>query len=180
MNKDSLKVTRSTIMGFKGESGDNNTNSQLGGIAETASGAMFIGAAGKGGAQNVKQQLFVSVFDPVTAKAITWNWLTENDVVEPQLVSIGGGRFVVLWEENGKANYMVLDDSGKTLIAKTPLGNVRLNDDEDPVSAGSTVYWMSEVNGVLLRYELSFGSLGVAPTPSPAASIIAASNPLAN
>lgn len=180
MNKDSLKVTRSTIMGFKGESGDNNTNSQLGGIAETASGAMFIGAAGKGGAQNVKQQLFVSVFDPVTTKAITWNWLTEADVVEPQLVSIGGGRFVVLWEENDKANYMVLDDSGKTLIAKTPLGNVRLNDNEDPVSAGSTVYWMSEVNGVLLRYELSFDALGVAPTPSPAASIIAASNPLAN
>lgn len=86
-------------------------------------------------------------------------WLTSNAVVEPQLVSIGKGRFVVLWEEHGKAvttYYMVLDDNGKKLVDKTSLGNIRLHDNEDPVWAEGAVHWVSEEAGVLLHYELKF------------------------
>lgn len=159
LNTKSLKATRSTILTFKGKSGDNKTNAQLGGVAETAKGVMFVGAAGKSGAQDAKQQLFVSVFDPTKGGNVKQIWLTDNAVVEPQLVSIGKGRFVVLWEEHGKevkTYYMVLDDNGKKLVDRTSLGNIRLHDNEDPVFADDAVHWVSEVDGVLLDYELRF------------------------
>ncbi len=159
LNTKSLKATRNTILTFKGKSGDNKTNSQLGGVAETAKGVMFVGAAGKSGAQDAKQQLFVSVFDPTKSGKVKLTWLTDNAVVEPQLVSIGNGRFVVLWEEHGKdvkTYYMVLDDSGKKLVDKTSLGNIRLHDNEDPVCAENAVHWVSEKDGIMLHYELRF------------------------
>lgn len=159
LNIKSLKAISNTILTFKGESGDNYTNSQLGGVAETASGVMFIGAAGKQGAQNNKQQMFVSVFDPTKGGNTKITWLTDNEVVEPQLVGIGDGRFVVLWEEHGKAvktYYMILDDNGKKLVDKTSLGNIRLHDDEDPVVTENAIHWLSEEEGVLLHYELKF------------------------
>ena len=159
LNPKSLKATRSTILKFKGKSGDNKTNAQLGGVAETAKGVMFVGAAGKDGAQNAKQQLFVSVFDPTKGGNVKQTWLTDNAVVEPQLVSIGNGRFVVLWEEHEKSArsyYMVLDDNGKKLVDRTSLSDVRLHDNEDPVWAGNAVHWVSEYKGLLLHYELKF------------------------
>ncbi len=159
LNINSLKATRNTILTFKGENGDNMTNAQLGGVAETASGVMVVGAAGKNGAQDAKQQLFVTVFDPTKSGSIKISWLTDNAVVEPQLVSIGNGKFVVLWEEHGKtvtAYYMVLDDNGKKLVDRTSLGNIRLHDNEDPVLEGNVVHWVSEEEGVLLHYELRF------------------------
>ena len=159
LNIKSLKATSNTILTFKGKSGDNYTNSQLGGVAETASGVMFVGAAGKKGAQNTKQQLFVSVFDPTKGSNTKITWLTDNEVVEPQLVSISDGRFIVLWEEHGKATktyYMILDDNGKKLVDKTSLDNIRLHDDEDPVVTENAIHWISEEDGVLLHYELQF------------------------
>lgn len=159
LNIKSLKATSNTILTFKGKSGDNYTNSQLGGVAETASGVMFVGAAGKKGAQNTKQQLFVSVFDPTKGSNTKINWLTDNEVVEPQLVGLGDGRFIVLWEEHGKATktyYMILDDNGKKLLGKTSLGDIRLHDDEDPVVTENAIHWVSEEDGVLLHYELQF------------------------
>ena len=159
LNAKSQKATSNTILTFKGKSGDNFTNSQLGGVAETTKGVMFVGAAGKKGAQNTKQQLFVSVFDPAKGGNTKITWLTDNEVVEPQLVGIGDGRFVVLWEEHGKAAktyYMVLDDKGKKLVDKTSLGNIRLHDDEDPVMTDNAIHWLSEEDGVLLHYELQF------------------------
>lgn len=161
LNIKNLKVTRNTILTFKGKKGDNKTNSQLGGVVETASGVMFVGAAGKNGAQDIKQQLFVTVFDPTKKDNMKTIWLTENAVVEPQLVSIGNGKFVVLWEEHGKVvttYYMVLDDNGKKLVDKTSLGNIRLQDNEDPVFAESAIQWVAEEEGVLLHYELRFES----------------------
>ena len=160
LNVKSKKSSTNTILNFKGKSGDNFTNSQLGGVAETAKGVMFIGAAGKKGAQNTKQQLFVSIFDPTKGGNTKITWLTDNEVVEPQLVNIGDGRFVVLWEEHGKTlktYYMVLDDNGKKLVGKTSLGNnIRLHDDEDPIVIEKAIHWVSEEDGVLLHYELQF------------------------
>lgn len=160
LNPKTLKTTRNNILKFKGKSCDNKTNAQLGGVVETSKGVMFVGAAGKNGTQDTKQQLFVTVFNPAKKSTIKLTWLTSNEVVQPQLVRVDKNKNVILWEEHGKSSvtsyYMILDDSGKTITKKTSLGNIRLNAHEDPIASKQTVYWLSEVDGTLYQFELKF------------------------
>jgi hypothetical protein len=61
------------------------------------------------------------------------NWLTDNEVVEPQLVGIGDGRFIVLvgrpWQRT-KTYYMILDDMERSFWVKLHSAIFVYNDDK--------------------------------------------------
>lgn len=131
-------------------------------------------------AANENEQLFVQIFNPLTdmSKSSAFvttgtrsgkgggngdesvtdygvKWLTNFDkasVSNPQIVSAGSGKIVILFEKylSGKYQgvyYTVLDSSGKVLTkAKRFSSEARLNPCVMPVYTGGKIYWASNKN----------------------------------
>lgn len=96
-------------------------------------------------------------------------WLTNLSddyyVNNPKINNLGDGKFVVLWEElsystqKGKTYYTVLDETGKTVVAKTLIPNAYLCGNVDVALHDGTIYWATNesngTKGVLHMFEPS-------------------------
>ena len=109
-------------------------------------------------------------------KGLIWltnytNRTTEN-AERPHLVSIGGGRFIVLWEKWSLTAYSgtfvaVLDEYGNVLKAPASIGTARLHRQDNPVQFGDKAAWIIgesspaklvlytlDANLILVRHEI--------------------------
>jgi ribosomal protein L33 len=98
---DNNYIKSSNSFPFAGNSGDNTTNAQMGGLAKTSGGYIFAGTYGE--IQN-RRNLFILTFDDAVTAISNPRYLTtytERDnrsIGHPKIVGIGSGQYLLLWE----------------------------------------------------------------------------------
>ena len=119
------------------------TFAQLGGMAKTASGYIFLGAYEKNSivshvSHNDSRNLFILTFDEnlTSCGMPIWitnyaNKLTEN-AANPKIALIGSERYLIMWEcmtqNEYKTTYMrIINEKGEPLSGEVELPNIRLN-----------------------------------------------------
>jgi len=167
----------------------NQTNAQLGGIAETSTGVVLVGASVKGMTQSTyskSKNLFVAYADTsqkipggvsrkgtcadesVTDKGIKWltNYGGSYEVQNPQVAATDDDRVIVLWEKFDKSSYqfvqsyyMIISANGKVLQKATPMSKIRLNSCEEPLYLNGAIYWVTADNGKTRIHKLKPDSI---------------------
>lgn len=132
---------------FSGQTGQNATYAEMGGLAKTSKGYIFAGAYGKD--INTPRNVFILTFDENLSKCSNSVYLTsytKNDghAGHPKIVELETGRYLLLWEKfrfstqeaniigqsptGYQSTYMAtIDENGKTLSEIQELKGVRLN-----------------------------------------------------
>ncbi len=165
----------------------NKTKAYLGGIEETSSGIVLVGASVKGLTKSEFNSQAINLFityadvkkkmpdgtsrkgtcigNKVTDTGIKWltNY-TSYDVYRPQVVYTDDDRIVILWEleKDGSYNstyYMILSSNGQVLQKATKIKDARLNSYEKPVYKSGYVYWSTASGNVLKHHKLNINKL---------------------
>jgi len=132
---------------FAGQTGQNATYAEMGGLAETSKGYIFIGTYGKD--INSSRNVFILTFDINFTRCSNPLYITsytkdDGHAGHPKIINLENGRYLVLWEKfkfsTQEANligqeptgyqttYMItIDENGKTLSEVQELKGVRLN-----------------------------------------------------
>ncbi len=166
----------------------NVTNAQMGGIADSSAGVVFVGASVKGMTESTynsqTKNLFITSADgsvtmsgassrtgSVKGETVTdtnIKWLTnytDYHVNNPQVVSTDNDEIVVLWEKlDANSNfvesyYMILASNGMTIYPVTSMGDVRLNANEMPIYKNGKVYWVESNGSSCYAVELNIRGL---------------------
>jgi hypothetical protein len=147
------KISKLSAFRFLGESGDNTTNAQMGGLAKTSGGYIFSGTYSE--VPN-KRNLFTltlnEAFTNISNPAYITNYADEEgNVGSPKIVGIGSGQYLLLWEllrTSGQSHYLstkaqIVNESGSPLSPVKDLGLVRLsmNDVLRYNPRNGRVYW---------------------------------------
>jgi len=148
-----LSANRYTVSAFEfiGETGQNATFAQMGGLVKTSDGFIFAGTyerdrvtaqAIAGAARS--RNLFIVKFDDNMTLCSNPTWITNYTDVEtqnaanPKIVELDAGRYILMWERTVGENsgteqatrttyYTIIDEHGNTLIPTTELPDVRLS-----------------------------------------------------
>ena len=129
---------------FKGEVANSNTYAELGGLAETANGFLFLGAYEKNSATsadiNDARNLFILTTDKSLGGVTAPVWLTDytdqatQQAIAPKIVRIDTNEYLVMWQVTNAAGtgdaptyYTTIDSTGKTIRPIAQLLNAPLN-----------------------------------------------------
>jgi hypothetical protein len=165
---------------FPGQTGQNATYAEMGGLAKTSKGYIFAGAYGKD--INTARNVFVLTFDDNLAKCSNPVYITsytkeDSHAGHPKIVELDDGRYLILWEKfrfstqaanligqdptGYQSTYMLtIDESGKALSEVQELKGVRLNmNDVLRYNAqNGKVYWAINNNSTSITvYALEVG-----------------------
>jgi hypothetical protein len=132
---------------FPGQTGQNATYAEMGGLAKTSKGYIFAGAYGKD--IHTARNVFILTFDAHLAKCSNPVYITsytkeDGHAGHPKIVELDNGRYLILWEKfrfsTQNANLvgqdptgyqstyrLTIDESGKALSEVQELKGVRLN-----------------------------------------------------
>ena len=149
---------------FPGAIGLNNTTAEMGGIAKTSTGYIFVGAYGLMKESNPRN-LFILTFDEMLSGCSNPVYLTKytkNDghVGHPKIVALDTNRFLVLWEkfkfstqasdiitsertEYLSTHILIINEKGEAVSNVAELEGVRLNMNDVPRynPHNGKVYW---------------------------------------
>jgi len=119
------------------------TFAQLGGLAKTSNGYIFLGAYEKKSAvshvsHNDSRNLFVLTFDDNLSSCGNPLWLTNytdktaENAANPKIALLGSGRYLIMWEcmtqYEYKTTYMqIISENGEPLSKEVELHDIRLN-----------------------------------------------------
>lgn len=164
---------------FKGEIGDNETYSALGGLVKTASGYLLAGtyenttSSLNSSARNLFVQTISSGLNSSGSPIYLTNFNddTVNSVGYPKIEKIGTGKNLLMWEQFSDYSYngtycMIVSDTGSVLKAATRLPDVRLNGDDiiRYNSVTGKINWTSNIDNTLMVYEFDPNSAPAAGT----------------
>jgi hypothetical protein len=132
---------------FPGQTGQNATYAEMGGLAKTQAGYIFAGAYGR--TANNPRNLFILTFDADLSACTAPVYLTgyskeEGHAGHPKITALDDGRYLLLWERyafstqpanrigQGTTGYLstymlIIDEEGKALSDIQELPGVRLN-----------------------------------------------------
>jgi len=132
---------------FPGGTGQNATYAEMGGIAKTSSGYIFLGAYGKD--RNNPRDLFVLTFDEEMTSCSSPIYLTKyakenGHAGHPKIVKVDADRYAILWEvfefstqaaniiQDNPTGYlstymMLIDEKGAAVSEPKELKGIRLN-----------------------------------------------------
>ncbi|GHV95997.1 hypothetical protein AGMMS50293_23170 [Spirochaetia bacterium] len=132
---------------FAGAVGQNATYAEMGGLAKTSTGYIFIAAFGKD--RNSSRDIIVLTFDDNLTKcsaplSLTKYTRTTGHAAHPKIVGLEEGKYLVLWEvveystqsansitydptNHLSTNMLIIDETGKALSEVQQLPGVRLN-----------------------------------------------------
>jgi len=153
------------------------TFAQLGGLAKTESGYIFLGAYEKSSSvsnttHNDSRNLFVLTFDEnlTSISKPIWitnyaNKLTEN-AANPKIALLGSERYLIMWEcmtqNEYKTTYMrIFNEKGEPLSDEVELPDIRLNFNDVLRYSQITgnVYWaVNKGNREIIVYQLSINN----------------------
>ncbi|MCL2110023.1 hypothetical protein FWH30_00320 [Microgenomates group bacterium] len=175
---------RGESFGFEGRNGENWTDASMGGIAQTPSGYLFVGAYNQNKPAQGARNLFLLSMDERFGGSTDPIWITnytnpQARAVAVKLVQIDVGRYAVMWEVQNyalddrsdsdarKAYLAVVDAAGEVLSVKEIIG-AELNGYDvlryNPVTG--RVYWaVSYGDGKVNLYSLDPLEGTTTPTP---------------
>ncbi|MDR0601040.1 MAG: hypothetical protein LBG42_01535 [Treponema sp.] len=154
---------------FPGQTGQNATYAEMGGLAKTQGGYIFAGAYGR--TAGAPRNLFILTFDEALSACTAPVYLTEytkedGHVGHPKITALDGGRYLLLWERyafstqpanrigQGTTEYLstymrVIDGEGNALSDVEELPGVRLNMNDVPRynRRNGNVYWAINEGG---------------------------------
>lgn len=132
---------------FPGQTGQNATYAEMGGLAKTSNGYIFCGAYGRD--VNNARNVFILTFDENLSKCgnpvyITSYTKDDSHAGHPKIAALEAGRYLILWEKfrfstqeanmvgRGPSGYQstymtIIDESGKSLSEIQELKGRRLN-----------------------------------------------------
>ena len=141
------QTVRLNAFKFPGPTGENATYAQMGGLVKTSEGYIFAGAYGR--ISNNPRNIFIITFDENLTKCSEPLYLTrytknEGHAAYPKIVSIGGGKYLLLWERfsftTQDANILysmysdylstyalVINEKGEAVSEIKEFKNIRLN-----------------------------------------------------
>ena len=142
VTKTSIKSVN--LLAFRGGIGDNNTDAEMGGLAETSTGYLFAGTYEKDG--DDVRNLFLVTADRGLGSVSNPIWLTQygktgtsmSGALSPKLVQIANNRYLVMWSHEDRTGsgpytsyvpstyYAIVDGNGTVLKGATKLDEVRL------------------------------------------------------
>ncbi len=150
------------LLTFRGETGNNYTGAELGGLAASDSSYLAVGNYLREGEEN--RSIFLSVVPKNQMENHQLSYLTEGKeaVSTPKLVKIDGNRFLILWNIKNKntqiLSYIMVDGQGKKLTEIiNSEENVDLSDCQ-PIVSGNKVIWYSTRNSVPHFYEIDINT----------------------
>jgi hypothetical protein len=132
---------------FAGQTGQNATYAEMGGLAKTSKGYIFAGAYGRD--VNTSRNVFILTFDIKLSKCNNPLYITsytkdDGHAGHPKIIALDNGRYLILWEKfkfsiqeanivgqeptGYQTTYMItIDENGKILSGIQELKGVRLN-----------------------------------------------------
>jgi hypothetical protein len=133
-----------TAFRFKQNEFYNNTFAQLGGIAQTNDGYLFVGTYEKNNStesyHNDSRNVFLINIDKDFNHCGNPIWITNysdknsQNAVSPKITKLNGNRYLIMWECFGypcnNTYYTIIDKDGETIKEITELPNVRLNNND--------------------------------------------------
>jgi len=125
---------------FAGNTGDNATNAQMGGLAKTSGGYIFAGTYGE---SPNKRNLLILTFDEAITAISNPRYLTtyaetdNHSIGNPKIVGIGSGQYLLLWElyelsSTGASKYLttkmqIINEAGNPFSPAKDIQGLRLN-----------------------------------------------------
>ena len=138
------RTKRQDAFTFPGATGENKTTAQMGGVAKTSTGYIFVGTYGMMNDIN-SRNLFVLTFqENVNPLYLTQYTTNDGHAGHPKIVATGANRFLVLWEkfsfstqhaniiittptEYLSTHMLLINEKGEALSDIVELEGVRLN-----------------------------------------------------
>ncbi|MDR1638488.1 MAG: leucine-rich repeat protein [Clostridiales bacterium] len=145
---------------FFGETGDNNTFSELGGLAASTSGFVLVGSYEEGRPASTVKKLLALVLDKALLSVSNPIWLPNSanssgkGVESPKITQIGENKYLVMWMSGTDTYSMIIDEKGNVTSPEKKLATgVSLNT-QDVLrynTATGLVHWTVSASSNALR-----------------------------
>ena len=162
--------SRITSFGFDGESGENYTGAEMGGLAKTPNGYIFAGTYDKKNSTAAgSRNLFLLVMNEDLTEIGAPVWITDytdknaEHAVSPKIVRIDEARYLLVWEvynprswDAEKTCMAIVSDKGEVITPAKEIPGVSLNGFDvlryNPKT--QLVHWATGGNGTVNLYSL--------------------------
>ncbi|MDR1643035.1 MAG: leucine-rich repeat protein [Clostridiales bacterium] len=152
---------------FYGGRGDNNTYSEMGGLAASKGGYVFVGSYEEGRPNASVKKLMALVLSEDLQSVSDPIWLPNSanssgkSVESPKIAQIGANQYLVMWMSGTDTYSMVIDEKGSIASPEKKLAGVSLNTQDvlryNP--ATGLVHWADSASANALRL-YSYNALG--------------------
>lgn len=151
-----LKVEDSSgtdVLTFPGETGNNFTGAELGGLCETDKGYL-VAYTYNGFSENAPKNVYLSYVDKSGTNFSSENLSLAGDAGNPFLVPLSLNKGIIMWNDrnNKKLNYASYNSTGQTDAVKT-IADAPLSDCQPIVSDGKVI-WYTTDNSIPSFYSL--------------------------
>lgn len=147
------------VLKISGETGDNYTGVNLGGLAASDTSYLVAGCSIEQGGSSGVKNIFVSVTDKNSLSETKTYWFTDYSassgiaVSNPHIIKVSDSRFCLMWTEGSKLCYVFLDEHGEAL-GSVLSGSAYLSDCK-PIVAGERIVWYVSNGGKPVFYSIA-------------------------